>query len=184
MTWAHPRVCGENPGASISITSRTGSSPRVRGKPGALSTGIGAVRLIPACAGKTPTICVHHALFRAHPRVCGENYTVSAFLSNEVGSSPRVRGKRQQGRHRRPAPRLIPACAGKTATGNAYIKVERAHPRVCGENTIWAAPLVPKTGSSPRVRGKHFKQARYCRCHGLIPACAGKTPWRVDRVAG
>ena len=94
---------------------------------------------------------------------------------NAEGSSPRVRGKLLQFVYTMRFLGLIPACAGKTATGNAYIKVERAHPRVCGENTIWAAPLVPKTGSSPRVRGKLDELQSRISDAGLIPACAGKT---------
>ena len=70
---AHPRVCGENLHGDGAIRESSGSSPRVRGKPGALSTGIGAVRLIPACAGKTRRPARSRSAVPAHPRVCGEN---------------------------------------------------------------------------------------------------------------
>ena len=73
ISTAHPRVCGENPGASISITSRTGSSPRVRGKLTRCLDVAALLGLIPACAGKTREESRRDIRARAHPRVCGEN---------------------------------------------------------------------------------------------------------------
>ena len=96
-----------------------------------------------------------------------------------VGSSPRVRGKQRRQHHHLPPRRLIPACAGKTASSPRIARPRRAHPRVCGENAIRSLVNLAWWGSSPRVRGK----LRHCEPHvgitGLIPACAGKTPWRV-----
>ena len=70
---AHPRVCGENPLARFPQPAMSGSSPRVRGKPGVGGFRWGFWGLIPACAGKTrlPTRNLLHT--QAHPRVCGEN---------------------------------------------------------------------------------------------------------------
>ena len=52
---AHPRVCGENPLFSLPFLPVSGSSPRVRGKPGLGGHKDFMVGLIPACAGKTIT---------------------------------------------------------------------------------------------------------------------------------
>ena len=52
-TTAHPRVCGENWPARVSVSLAKGSSPRVRGKRSSLAVNVATVRLIPACAGKT-----------------------------------------------------------------------------------------------------------------------------------
>ena len=52
-----------------------------------------------------------------------------------------------------------------------------AHPRVCGENTIMSAACHVGWGSSPRVRGKRVMVTEKAGAVGLIPACAGKTPW-------
>ena len=52
----HPRVRGENPSSAPEMSSKSGTSPRARGK---LSIGMGGhmgARNIPACAGKT-VIC-------------------------------------------------------------------------------------------------------------------------------
>ena len=53
ITWAHPRVCGENYNAMQQNANAAGSSPRVRGKLGFLDASCSPDRLIPACAGKT-----------------------------------------------------------------------------------------------------------------------------------
>ena len=73
-----------------------------------------AIGLIPAHAGKTQLAQVLGGRFRAHPRACGENEQAASPARLLVGSSPRMRGKRE--RRRRPGrePGLIPAHAGKT----------------------------------------------------------------------
>ena len=74
-TKAHPRVCGENPGGVLFALAAAGSSPRVRGKLDPAAIDYALSRLIPACAGKTPLLIWQPRLGRAHPRVCGENYS-------------------------------------------------------------------------------------------------------------
>ena len=75
---------------------------------------------------------------------------------------------------------LIPACAGKTRNSNGRSSPAWAHPRVCGENPQSALFESPRTGSSPRVRGKHSNRRAYRSRRGLIPACAGKTTAPTD----
>ena len=90
---AHPRVCGENIEPKTMPNPALGSSPRVRGKPpGDLVLGQ-AGRLIPACAGKTPSPFPRGRPDAAHPRVCGENGAPVPYQVRHGGSSPRVRGK-------------------------------------------------------------------------------------------
>ena len=175
LAWAHPRVCGENNNLVTIPDSPTGSSPRVRGKRDPHPVSIKTPRLIPACAGKTILPWARPALPWAHPRVCGENPVSLNLIMGPVGSSPRVRGK-----HRRPSclrkrTGLIPACAGKTFHVSNAVSLERAHPRVCGENGCFVDVGTRESGSSPRVRGKRRFAKRERNRRGLIPACAGKT---------
>ena len=178
---AHPRVCGENADTNERIATHKGSSPRVRGKPLLLLFGSGHGRLIPACAGKTPSSISSRTSIGAHPRVCGENNSGMVWTFSSSGSSPRVRGK--------PCPfpaacecgGLIPACAGKTAVGSAPWQTMGAHPRVCGENLASGEAWPLGVGSSPRVRGKPNPDQLNTPTGGLIPACAGKT---MARAAG
>ena len=74
---------------------------------------------------------------------------------------------------------LIPACAGKTRVPAAPPPRGRAHPRVCGENSVHATCIVDFRGSSPRVRGKLVEHVPYATARRLIPACAGKTTTRT-----
>ena len=91
-----------------------GSSPRVRGKLGDLVVGDPAYRLIPARAGKTMFAALTARRLWAHPRACGENFTLTVQTRRPVGSSPRVRGKHQARNHVLERAGLIPARAGKT----------------------------------------------------------------------
>ena len=154
IVWAHPRVCGENVLDRMESLEQAGSSPRVRGKRERHVRRWLPIRLIPACAGKTIATSPWMREIRAHPRVCGENEgTWEGKISGE-GSSPRVRGKLRTALAAPSVGRLIPACAGKTNNTADWPMIERAHPRVCGENTPEPLTEDEKKGSSPRVRGK------------------------------
>ena len=152
--WAHPRACGEN--LQVSNLSRCdyGSSPRVRGKPHRLPAAIRRRWLIPARAGKTPGSSRAPSGRGAHPRACGENGMLGAYVLSTSGSSPRVRGKRL----RRPwgvwARGLIPARAGKTRDRPARTAGPGAHPRACGENQEIIAFELGISGLIPARAGK------------------------------
>ena len=91
------------------------------------------------------------------------------------GSSPHARGKRITGRGVNQAWGLIPACAGKTTTGNRAGWAPEAHPRMRGENLGGHGACQVARGSSPHARGKPGWLFRLPALLGLIPACAGKT---------
>ena len=174
-SWAHPRVCGENAPSTTATKAAHGSSPRVRGKQRRSRRRRGGPGLIPACAGKTCHQHLGRSRARAHPRVCGENLGIESRLRIFCGSSPRVRGKLSETPYRSIGSRLIPACAGKTATKSRSPARCQAHPRVCGENSNLRCLIFVESGSSPRVRGKLHRPTRKGQTPGLIPACAGKT---------
>ena len=153
---AHPRVCGENVLATVQSTTLRGSSPRVRGKLVCHGADPRAAGLIPACAGKTTAKQTSSTHRPAHPRVCGENPLAVSITSLSVGSSPRVRGKREIRGFAGVEVRLIPACAGKTCDPAAGWFGAGAHPRVCGENRRYLLMGQAGRGSSPRVRGKLY----------------------------
>ena len=168
-------------------------APRVRGKhlPNA---GLNLWPwFIPAHAGKTTKLWLQAFLARAHPRVCGENFSAAKNAVSGLGSSPRVRGKRVFPHGLTYTPRLVPTCAGKTAHSSTTKAISSAHPRVCGENVISSLKLTVWLGSSPRVRGKPTSGRPRHPPHRPIPACAGKTarrfvdPWEYrahPRVCG
>ena len=152
-----------------------GSSPLTRGK---LPVAVGSTvsgRLIPAHAGKTPSLSSSSSSSSAHPRSRGENRTLWPGNHAGVGSSPLTRGKRVAGCPQLGADRLIPAHAGKTLAVIASGPGTEAHPRSRGENRLVPCPFSLFGGSSPLTRGKHRRSARTARQRGLIPAHAGKT---------
>ena len=172
---AHPRVCGENPVERRPRHDPRGSSPRVRGKRDRPGSRPGLRGLIPACAGKTVIARSKSSGRGAHPRVCGENSRERDAVVFAKGSSPRVRGKREEEANSVNISGLIPACAGKTRLLTIRNGLDGAHPRVCGENNPETAQIQAGLGSSPRVRGKLDGGFPDVGFGGLIPACAGKT---------
>ena len=152
-----------------------GSSPRMRGKLDHNAKDMPHRGLIPAYAGKTTAGVLALSASAAHPRVCGENPVSSNRAAVTRGSSPRMRGKRAgPGRSGGPCG-LIPAYAGKTGNQFQGRALPWAHPRVCGENSLYLYSFSPRLGSSPRMRGKHPIAWRMSLIAGLIPAYAGKT---------
>ena len=173
---------GENHRRSAPNGIKNGSSPRGRGKRDVVANLVERGRLIPAWAGKTWTHTSSPERYWAHPRVGGENCTVSKTNADLAGSSPRGRGKRPRPDRSSHLSGLIPAWAGKTIRRAFRGRRSGAHPRVGGENTLrqGAGPLM--RGSSPRGRGKRHQQAEPDQRGRLIPAWAGKTrpacpPW-------
>ena len=133
---AHPRAGGENWARRQSASSRSGSSPRGRGKHGRPAVQHRAPGLIPARAGKTTRGGEAPCRCAAHPRAGGENGLRCSQKASSVGSSPRGRGKRLVENGAGQLRRLIPARAGKTTTRPCLTRSLTAHPRAGGENSL------------------------------------------------
>ena len=136
------------------LRSTRDSSPHARGKPLLICSARRAMRLIPACAGKTRNVDTNRIQLVAHPRMRGENGAIKTGLRSARGSSPHARGKRTGGVGDEPRRGLIPACAGKTGRACVLALVVRAHPRMRGENSPWNSCVTTTSGSSPHARGK------------------------------
>ena len=110
----HPRVCGEHYPCSVRWNCRSGSSPRMRGTRSRCPSSSVIRRIIPAYAGNTKF--VNAVLFspRDHPRVCGEHASHDKRAPSCWGSSPRMRGTRQQNALADSHDGIIPAYAGNT----------------------------------------------------------------------
>ena len=152
-----------------------GSSPRGRGKLADQGLTLDGLGLIPAWAGKTGGRCPCLTLWRAHPRVGGENFSRPKVTPLLPGSSPRGRGKPSERIHALLEDRLIPAWAGKTEMDATVTDTRQAHPRVGGENFQSELEMIQDRGSSPRGRGKPQHVTGNRLRDGLIPAWAGKT---------
>ena len=171
----HPRVCGENAQFLLETLRKTGTSPRMRGKPAEKIGCPPSSRNIPAYAGKTFDIGDAVAGQKEHPRVCGENGATIGRGISRAGTSPRMRGKLMGGVPAVQRMRNIPAYAGKTCLRAFSPNVLSEHPRVCGENEWNTASPITQTGTSPRMRGKRPQHPAPTAYRGNIPAYAGKT---------
>ena len=175
---AHPRSRGENLAVPYGVEIELGSSPLTRGKLKARPRCLGANGLIPAHAGKTPTLRYASASARAHPRSRGENGSLDESAHVLTGSSPLTRGKPSPKPTPAPVPGLIPAHAGKTSLPSRWRRPARAHPRSRGENFRASRACTSDPGSSPLTRGKRPVPGLQGGHPGLIPAHAGKTGCR------
>ena len=99
-----------------------------------------------------------------------------------TGSSPRGRGKLEDGLSDCYGTGLIPARAGKTWSVFSSSLSAAAHPRAGGENGVADQQPDFEGGSSPRGWGKLEWGIGGGMVGGLIPARAGKTPWLSGRV--
>ena len=175
----HPRACGANFVTSLLLSSRDGSSPRMRGKPEHADRGLRHGRIIPAHAGQTWQGNLCGWTRQDHPRACGANMQDLWQKTSEFGSSPRMRGKRRGQRHRGSRLRIIPAHAGQTGCPDGSLMIFSDHPRACGANSLVVEGAEFDAGSSPRMRGK---LAYRCLAHAperIIPAHAGQTAHRI-----
>ena len=107
-------MCGENKAGTSGYSSITGSPPHVRGKLLLLMNWLFAVRITPACAGKTWNNGCAPLNQQDHPRMCGENSMRFSSAFHTVGSPPHVRGKPVIADSTGFNIGITPACAGKT----------------------------------------------------------------------
>ena len=112
---------------------------------------------------------------RDHPRGCGENIVFVQFREKQVGSPPRMRGKRIIAPYNGRYGRITPADAGKTSIKERDYTIFQDHPRGCGENTLSYVLRPPPKGSPPRMRGKPYFFHDFHFRHRITPADAGKT---------
>ena len=171
----HPRACGANHGGRAAFHAIHGSSPRMRGKLGQIIKTETRNRIIPAHAGQTSPHAIMPPRSTDHPRACGANYNGTYSTFDDLGSSPRMRGKRQADRRGRGPDRIIPAHAGQTTIFLFNSARWSDHPRACGANPCRPPIRWMNTGSSPRMRGKRDQDPEHPYHLRIIPAHAGQT---------
>ena len=177
----HPRICGEHVLSDEAFVRSQGSSPHMRGTRACRDHVLVASGIIPAYAGNTVRLTFAWPETWDHPRVCGEHARNAWNGVVGWGSSPRMRGTHAENRRRHNIQRIIPAYAGNTSWSRPRCTGRWDHPRVCGEHADCIVSCAADLGSSPRMRGTHFK-LYVCFIHvGIIPAYAGNTwPLRME----
>ena len=110
-----------------------------------------------------------------YPRVGGGNETGCTLVHNDLGLSPRGRGKRDRADAVAEPDGSIPAWAGETIYRRFRSVWTRVYPRVGGGN-LGGLPIIhPRDGLSPRGRGKPHRHAGSHPIGRSIPAWAGET---------
>ena len=130
----HPRGCGENVCEVTTTEDVSGSPPRMRGKLYIRFFDRGGNGITPADAGKTHSGWGSPKRPEDHPRGCGENAYLHWQERHNVGSPPRMRGKRPHEPQICAFEGITPADAGKTKHAANRVNLLRDHPRGCGEN--------------------------------------------------
>ena len=143
-----------------------------------------ALRITPACAGKSSIVPSSVLRRRDHPRLCGEKERTQRARGTQPGSPPPVRGKALCTPGRTHPPRITPACAGKRASPSSPWSHAGDHPRLCGEKVLVLCMAAPSAGSPPPVRGKAHEHRLNFLAFGITPACAGKSLFRMGRQTG
>ena len=172
----HPRACGEHSLSRNSPISAQGSSPRLRGTPGAVRPACIRRGIIPALAGNTVDGVLRLGTAGDHPRACWEHCDRQRVAARDAGSSPRLRGTRASHEHQRFRRGIIPALAGNTRCGRRSRTPSWDHPCACGEHSGDNTNRIELIGSSPRLRGTPVSISLMRPPPGIIPALAGNTP--------
>ncbi len=175
---AHPRSRGADINSTGGYAGAWGSSPLARGGPPATPRDGPGPRLIPARAGRTSPAATSTPRQRAHPRSRGADSSAGTRMRSPSGSSPLARGGPLDLRQQCDVTGLIPARAGRTSTPATRPSCRWAHPRSRGADAAAPPMNAGRRGSSPLARGGplHTHTARWVS--RLIPARAGRTPWR------
>ena len=178
----HPRACGAHVRPILSLNSRWGSSPRMRGSQVVVPLDGAGCGIIPAHAGLTITSAGRTRWTRDHPRACGAHPCPVRSRFFYPGSSPRMRGSQLLHSLLYSSSGIIPAHAGLTFHDLHVSCSSRDHPRACGAHADQAWRPRQDEGSSPRMRGSHALHPRYSIGGGIIPAHAGLTLTKVARI--
>ena len=183
----HPRACGGASSVSSVMGSSFGSSPRVRGSPGAALRRGDSLRFIPARAGEPVLWSWTTGIPSVHPRACGGAECPICRPDHNSGSSPRVRGSLVLVRQAELDRRFIPARAGEPRSRTARSRSTPVHPRACGGARTKPSAINRSSGSSPRVRGSQAIITLDRDLPRFIPARAGeplsaRTIERLTRV--
>ena len=113
----YPRVGGGNAILGVTKVTPIGLSPRGRGKPYRAGRDDAELRSIPAWAGETAKRAIDRRKAKVYPRVGGGNCPSNGRRRDEIGLSPRGRGKPATASGACRRIRSIPAWAGETLVG-------------------------------------------------------------------
>ena len=157
----------------MTLSSASGSSPRLRGTVIRIINVTFTCRFIPAPAGNSRSEIQAPCGSTVHPRACGEQSRTLPWTTRPTGSSPRLRGTVSPHDEAEPRTRFIPAPAGNSPELHRGSGRWPVHPRACGEQLTVAGLWPLSIGSSPRLRGTDRPEHVGVGRSRFIPAPAG-----------
>ena len=179
----HPRMRGEHSSKVPRSASWQGSSPHARGAPRVMRSMHMPSGIIPACAGSTISVLFIVSCNWDHPRMRGEHLPGAHGGLLHGGSSPHARGALPALSNLYSGMGIIPACAGSTYSSLKHGANGGDHPRMRGEHSGLVNGKLCGLGSSPHARGALLQASSKAGRSGIIPACAGSTPYNFKRAA-
>ena len=114
------------------LSAVEGSSPLARGPLGGKVKNVGGKRIIPARAGSTVADGGYARIDQDHPRSRGVHVRLTFSIVAIAGSSPLARGPLAASAASSGSPRIIPARAGSTESGEDVAHITWDHPRSRG----------------------------------------------------
>ena len=157
--WKHPRLRGEDaPAPSLSSGARE-TPPLTRGRH-KHSRRLGfRLRNTPAYAGKTYALSRLNLGGEKHPRLRGEDVIESPEVTEKKETPPLTRGRRSARRAKASRDGNTPAYAGKTRQHRPLPSNRWKHPRLRGEDDLFATRCAISIETPPLTRGRPFREA-------------------------
>ena len=178
----HPRIRGEHHGHVDDGVRVAGSSPHTRGARDGPERLRNVGGIIPAYAGSTKQSASKGSSRSDHPRIRGEHTVDGGCAVPGAGSSPHTRGAHTAVSHPAESGRIIPAYAGSTRGAGRRRRRFADHPRIRGEHTTAGGSPRISLGSSPHTRGALGVYDGIVEFTGIIPAYAGSTSPKGEKV--
>jgi len=150
----HPHACGEDSTAHGLAGSKTGSPPRVWGRPEIGREPAHNPRFTPTRVGKTGRSSRREHTAAVHPHACGED-----CHSRGVAQLPSW---------------FTPTRVGKTRPMRRAMCSSVVHPHACGEDPLRRTMCVAAGGSPPRVWGRPEPTAQHPLIATVHPHACGE----------
>ncbi len=178
----YPRSRREHLVNLLSRIQPAGLSPLAPGTPSLAFPNYTTARFIPARAGNTARRAITINLTPVYPRSRGEHSPGSASSPNASGLSPLARGTLARFPAWPHVYRFIPAHAGNSAQTGALCVDAAVYPGSRGELLLKHNRILPFRGLSPLTWGTHNSSRLYALHKRFIPAHAGNTAYRRQRM--